>query len=232
MEPETISKNGASLKSQTSRRNIMQKTFLFFAVFCVCVVSAFAQDVITLKNGDEIQALVQEIGESDVKYKKFDNPNGPNYTLKKSEIFMIRYANGSKDVFNKVLDNPPAVKEDSVSAEKANSGAIINFKLKKSSKIIIDSNGVLFRTRKKNSENLEKKMKKLGFCCVSRKTDENDTTANFVIILNDAGTVLGVRIVDKTLDKEVFNDTYFYLWSINESFGKFLKAIIPFIEDK
>jgi len=58
------------------------------------------QDVITLKNGNEIQALVQEIGEIDVIYKKYENPNGPNYTMEKSEIFMIVYANGSKDVFN------------------------------------------------------------------------------------------------------------------------------------
>ena len=77
----------------------MQRIFLFFAVFCVSMASMFAQDVITLKNGDEIQAIVQEIGEDAVKYKKFDNPNGPNYTMKKSEIVMIRYINGTKDVF-------------------------------------------------------------------------------------------------------------------------------------
>jgi len=106
MEAGTISKNGASLKSQMSRRNIVQKTLLFFAALCVSIASTFAQDVITLKNGNDIQALVQEIGELDVKYKKFDNPNGPNYTLKKSEIFMIRYANGSKDVF---ADNTTSV---------------------------------------------------------------------------------------------------------------------------
>ena len=79
----------------------MQRTFLFFAFFCVSAATVFAQDIITLKNGDDIQALVQEIGTDEVKYKKFDNPNGPNYTLKKSEIFMIRYENGSKDVFTK-----------------------------------------------------------------------------------------------------------------------------------
>ena len=58
-----------------------------------------AADIITLKNGDDIQTLVQEIDDVNVKYKKFDNPSGPSYTLKKSEIFMITYANGNKDVF-------------------------------------------------------------------------------------------------------------------------------------
>ncbi|GHT34666.1 hypothetical protein FACS189434_11220 [Bacteroidia bacterium] len=75
-----------------------KKILLLF--FCASTVSAaFAQDVITLKSGDEIQALVQEIGTDEVKYKKFDNKTGPTYTLKKSDIFMIKYANGSKDVF-------------------------------------------------------------------------------------------------------------------------------------
>ena len=109
METGNHLKNRARVKNQRKRGNLMQKTFLFFIVFCFSVASAFAQDIITLKSGEDIQALVQEIGDVDVKYKKFDNPNGPNYSLKKSEIFIIRYANGSKDVF--VDNNPEPVKE-------------------------------------------------------------------------------------------------------------------------
>jgi len=99
METGDHFKNGASPKSQISRRNIMQRTFLLLFVFLVSAVTAFSQDIITLKNGNDIQALVQEIGENDVKYKKFENQSGPVYTMKKAEILMIRYANGSKDVF-------------------------------------------------------------------------------------------------------------------------------------
>jgi hypothetical protein len=69
------------------------------------MATVFAQDVITLKNGDEIKAKVQEVGLSDVKYKKYDNLTGPLYTLLKSEIFMIKYENGDKDVF--VTQNQP-----------------------------------------------------------------------------------------------------------------------------
>jgi hypothetical protein len=42
---------------------------------------------------------VQEIGTDNVKYKKYDNLSGPIYTLMKSEIFMIKYENGDKDIF-------------------------------------------------------------------------------------------------------------------------------------
>ena len=78
----------------------MRKAILLLVSIIGFGIFASAQDIITLKNGEDIQAIVQEIGEVDVKYKKFDNPNGPNYTMKKSEIFMIRYQNGSKDVFS------------------------------------------------------------------------------------------------------------------------------------
>jgi len=69
---------------------------------CLAVsVTMFAQDIITLKDGTDIQASVLEISEVDVNFKKFDNLDGPTYQLAKSEIFMIKYANGSKDVFTK-----------------------------------------------------------------------------------------------------------------------------------
>lgn len=73
----------------------------------VCMSPFFvsAQDVITLKSGDEIQAKVTEVGQTEVKYKRFDNPDGPTYTVNKSDIFMVKYQNGQKDVFK---DEQPA----------------------------------------------------------------------------------------------------------------------------
>ena len=58
-----------------------------------------AQDIITKQNGDDIEAKVLEILDSEIKYKKFNFLDGPTYTEKKSEILLIRYENGSKDVF-------------------------------------------------------------------------------------------------------------------------------------
>ncbi|MDR0811237.1 MAG: hypothetical protein LBN23_03030 [Paludibacter sp.] len=78
----------------------MKKLLLLFVAFCGGIAFLFAQDVIILNNGDEIQALVQEIGSDEVTYQKTDNQSIATYTLKKSEIFMIKYANGSKEVFN------------------------------------------------------------------------------------------------------------------------------------
>jgi hypothetical protein len=84
----------------------MKKVLLMLTAVIGLGFAANAQDIITLKNGKDIQVLVQEVREVDIKFKKFDNPNGPNYILKKSEIFMIKYKNGSKDVF---ADNTSSV---------------------------------------------------------------------------------------------------------------------------
>lgn len=93
----------------TQKIKIQKRIFLFFAVITVSVTNMFAQDVITLKNGNEITALVYEIGDIDVKYKKIDNPNGPNYTLKKLDISMIKYANGSQDIFSSSATAQPSI---------------------------------------------------------------------------------------------------------------------------
>ncbi|MBO7572352.1 MAG: hypothetical protein J6T48_09395 [Bacteroidales bacterium] len=76
------------------------KIFRFLIVLMVCLLPFFAvaQDVITLKSGDEIQAKVTEVGQSEIKYKRFDNPDGPVYSIGKGEVFMIKYENGSKDI--------------------------------------------------------------------------------------------------------------------------------------
>ena len=64
------------------------------------VISANAQDVIITKEGKKINAKVTEINEGDIRYKNFDNLEGPSYSMKKSEISSILYQNGKVEVFN------------------------------------------------------------------------------------------------------------------------------------
>jgi hypothetical protein len=75
------------------------KKLLVFVTACLLTLNGICQDIITKKDGSEILAKVLEVGTADVKYKKFDNVQGPTYTILKSEIFMIKYENGGKDVF-------------------------------------------------------------------------------------------------------------------------------------
>jgi hypothetical protein len=84
------------------------KTRCTFLIFCTVLVRiAFAQDEITMKNGDLLKAEVKEVGSDEIKYLKWDNRQGPVYTIKKNEIFMIKYQSGQKDVFNESASAPP-----------------------------------------------------------------------------------------------------------------------------
>lgn len=62
----------------------------------------FAQDVIVKRDGSTILSKVMEIGTSEVKYKKYSNPDGPLYTISISELLSINYQNGEKETFDSV----------------------------------------------------------------------------------------------------------------------------------
>jgi hypothetical protein len=78
----------------------------------------FSQDVITKKSGEEIQAKVLEVGQTDIKYKYFNNPDGPAFTIPKSDVLMIRYENGVKDIFSEP-SQPAEIKLPPAAAEPA-----------------------------------------------------------------------------------------------------------------
>ena len=63
-----------------------------------CFVLCQAQDILTKRNGDELQVKVLEITPTQVKYKRFDNLEGPLISVAKSSVFMIVYENGTKEV--------------------------------------------------------------------------------------------------------------------------------------
>ncbi|MBP5708534.1 MAG: hypothetical protein J6W61_02060 [Bacteroidales bacterium] len=77
----------------------MKRSILLFACLLYgCILSA--QDVITKKDGTTIQALVTDIGESQISYKYYSNPEGPTYTMNFSDILVITYENGMQERFN------------------------------------------------------------------------------------------------------------------------------------
>ena len=66
-------------------------------------------DVMIKENGEEITNVkVVEITPIEIKYKKGNNLDGPTYSIAKSDVFMIKYANGEKEVFE--LEAKPPVR--------------------------------------------------------------------------------------------------------------------------
>jgi len=78
----------------------IRKPLLFAALIIICCSNALqAQDIIMLRTGDEIQAKVLEIGDRVIRYTEFGNQDSTTYDIQKSDVFLIKYEDGAKDVF-------------------------------------------------------------------------------------------------------------------------------------
>jgi len=84
-----------------------KKTLLICSLLAATCFTLHAQDVIIKENGEEIKAKVTEVGATEIKYKKFGNESGPTYTVSKSELFMIKYENGTKEVIEQTQAPAP-----------------------------------------------------------------------------------------------------------------------------
>lgn len=86
----------------------MKRLFLFFSAIACGTVSAAAQDLIVKTDSARVEARVTEITPSEVRYKRFSNPDGPTYVLPAAAIEYIRYANGYKEFFGSPSESVPA----------------------------------------------------------------------------------------------------------------------------
>jgi hypothetical protein len=76
------------------------KYILVLFAFSLLYTASYSQDTIVQKNGAHIASKVLEISKYEVKFKKFDNIEGPAYDIPKSDVIYIRYQNGAVDSFN------------------------------------------------------------------------------------------------------------------------------------
>lgn len=65
-------------------------------------IAAEAQDIITLRDGKRVEAIVTEVNKKDVVYRKFANPKGPLYRAELRDVGRINYESGAVDEFNPV----------------------------------------------------------------------------------------------------------------------------------
>ena len=57
-------------------------------------------DIITFKDGSEKEVKVIEVSQSEIKYKRCNDPSSPIYSVSKDNVFSLKYPNGEKDIFN------------------------------------------------------------------------------------------------------------------------------------
>jgi hypothetical protein len=101
----------------------MKTPILISALIFMTSIFSHAQDLLILKTGEDINAKIVEVGSQEVKYKKFENIDGPTYTISKDKIFMIKYQNGTKETFdnesgNTATEQKPVLKSPPVQQQK------------------------------------------------------------------------------------------------------------------
>jgi len=74
---------------------------IVFALFVLMVPALVsAQDILTKMDGTDLQVKVMEISSSEIKYKRFNNPDGPTYSIQLKDVFSVTYENGEKETFS------------------------------------------------------------------------------------------------------------------------------------
>lgn len=97
----------------------MKKLYIILLSVCFCG-TALAQDKIYKKGGEIIEVKVTEIGTDEIKYKIFNDQNGPVYSLDKDRILKIIYENGRSESYQSNLKDPELYADQSKNAIKVN----------------------------------------------------------------------------------------------------------------
>ena len=64
----------------------------------------FAQDIIVTTDAKKIEAQILEVSKSEIKYKEYDNLDGPTFIISTDEISSIIYKNGKVVLYNQPND--------------------------------------------------------------------------------------------------------------------------------
>lgn len=95
----------------------MKPFILTLVISCLAVLS-YGQDVIIKLPGEKVPAKVEEIFLREILYSHPDSLQGPSLRLAKTEVFMIRFANGTREVFQENLPGSQARQEPALTLDR------------------------------------------------------------------------------------------------------------------
>ena len=94
--------------------------YCYILILSLLAFNSNAQDKIYKRGGDIILARIQEIGVDEVKYKLFDEKDGPTYGIEKDRVVKIIFQNGRTETYKSSLKDPDLYKGQSKNALKLN----------------------------------------------------------------------------------------------------------------
>lgn len=78
----------------------MKRKILFCVFALMTTIVVYAQDIIVTTDARKIEAKISEVSKSEIRYKEFDNLDGPTFVMGTKEISSIIYSNGKVVVYN------------------------------------------------------------------------------------------------------------------------------------
>ena len=75
------------------------KFFVFLIALIASIGAIMAQDIIVTTESERIDAQITEVSETEIKYKRADNPNGPTFVISTSKVASVIYKNGDVQTF-------------------------------------------------------------------------------------------------------------------------------------
>uniref|UniRef100_UPI004056D689 hypothetical protein n=1 Tax=Alistipes sp. TaxID=1872444 RepID=UPI004056D689 len=72
---------------------------LLLLLFFINIESLQAQDIITFCDGSKVEAKIVEVTQTEIRYKKFRNIDGPLYTISQGKVDNIMYKNGDVEQY-------------------------------------------------------------------------------------------------------------------------------------
>jgi hypothetical protein len=88
------------------------KKLIVLALSFFSVTLTYAQDRLIKKDGESLQVKVEQISETEIKYRLFDFQDGPQYVLPIEKVTMLIYANGRTENFGKKPAEAPTPKAE------------------------------------------------------------------------------------------------------------------------
>lgn len=80
------------------------RNLLIYILLSVFSISVSAQDIIYKTDGSREEVRILQVGNREIQYRKYDNPEGPVYIINKENILLITYENGQYEQFSRQVD--------------------------------------------------------------------------------------------------------------------------------
>lgn len=89
----------------------MKRSFILFMIAVLFGGLVSAQDLIIKVDGEEIQTKIIEVTSNEIRYRLYDQPEGPVRSISKSEVFLVIYEDGRRESFSTEVTEEQLVEE-------------------------------------------------------------------------------------------------------------------------